>query len=342
MTKTSTPKVAIIVVNWNGLEDLPSCLSSLQLQTQSAEIIVVDNGSVDGSVEFLTDKFPEITLLPQSKNYGFTGGVNIGMQYALDNNFDYVALFNNDAIADKNWLKHLATTLEKNPKLGISTCKLTTIDKSHIDSTGDIYTSWGLPYPRGRGEPYNTKYDNSVEIFGASGGASVYRASMLRQIGLMDDHYFAYYEDVDISFRAQLAGWKVRFVPQAIAFHKIGGTSSKIKGFTTYQTMKNLPMVLWKNVPTSLMPTVLPRFILAYTLFTGRALINGRGLPAIKGILVFMKNIPYIIKQRRYIQKHKSVSNEYIRSIITYDLPPNASALRKLRDKWRKMTRKSQ
>lgn len=341
MTKTSTPKVAIIVVNWNGLEDLPSCLSSLQLQTQASEIIVIDNGSVDGSVEFLTDKFSEVTLLPQSKNYGFTGGVNIGMEYALNNNFDYVALFNNDAIADKNWLKHLVTALEKNPKLGISTCKLTTIDKSHIDSTGDMYTSWGLPYPRGRGEPYSNKYDHDTDIFGASGGASTYRATMLKEVGFMDDHFFAYYEDVDISFRAQLAGWKVQFIPQSIAFHKIGGTSGKIKGFTTYQTMKNLPMVLWKNVPTSLLSTMLPRFTLAYTLFAGRAIVSGRGIPAIKGLFVFIKNIPYIINQRRYIQRNKSVSNDYIRSIITYDLPPNASALRKLRDKWRKLRGKS-
>lgn len=337
----ATPKAAIIVVNWNGLEDLPACLSSLQLQTQSAEIVVVDNGSVDGSVEFLTEKFSGITLLPQSKNYGFTGGVNIGMEYALKHNFNYIALFNNDAIADKNWLKHLVTALEKNKKLGIATCKLTTIDKSHIDSTGDIYTSWGLPYPRGRGEAFSTKYDKDTEIFGASGGASVYRSAMLREVGLMDDKYFAYYEDVDLSFRAQLAGWKVAFVPKSVAFHKIGGTSGKIKGFTTYQTMKNLPMAFWKNVPRSLMPIILPRFTLAYTLFAGRALISGRGIPAIKGMLVFIKNIPYIIGQRRSIQKNRRVSNDYIKSIITYDLPPNASALRALRNKWRKLIGKA-
>lgn len=340
MTKTSTPKVAIIVVSWNGIDDLPACLSSLQLQTIPAEIIVVDNGSVDGSVEFITDKFSEVTLLPQSKNYGFTGGVNIGMEYALKNNFEYIALFNNDAIADKHWLQHLVTTLEKDKGLGIATCKLTTIDKSHLDSTGDVYTSWGLPFPRGRGEAFNGKYDNNTEIFGASGGASLYRVEMLREIGLMDDKYFAYYEDVDISFRAQLAGWKVVFAPKSIAYHKIGGTSSKIKGFTTYQTMKNLPMVLWKNVPRGLFFTIAPRFTLAYILFAGRALIDGRGLPALKGLLVFIKNFPYILHQRHTIQRSRKVSNEYIWSIITHDLPPNATALRLLRQKWWRLRRK--
>lgn len=340
MTKTSTPKIAVIVVNWNGIEDLPSCLSSLQLQTTSAEIIVVDNGSVDGSVEFMTDKFPEITLLPQSKNYGFTGGVNIGMEYALKNNFDYITLFNNDAIADKHWIQYLLQALEAKPEAGIATCTLTTIDKSHLDSTGDIYTSWGLPYPRGRNEPYGTQYDKDTVIFGASGGASLYRASMLREIGMMDDKYFAYYEDIDISFRAQLTGWKVVFAPKAIAYHKIGGTSGKIKGFTTYQTMKNLPMVLWKNVPSGLLPTVIPRFMLAYTLFFGRAITDGRGIPALKGLLVFIKNIPHIIGHRRAIQRNKKVSNEYIWSILTHDLPPNATALRSLRQKWWHLRRK--
>lgn len=340
MAKTSTPKVAIVIPNWNGIEDLPACLSSLQLQTTPAEIIVVENGSTDGSAELISDKFPDVTLLLQSKNYGFSGGVNIGMEYALKNDFDYVALFNNDAIADKNWLKHLVTTLDKDNIIGIATCKFTTIDKSHLDSTGDIYTSWGLPYPRGRGEAYGTQYDQEAVIFGASGGASLYRVSMLREIGLMDDKYFAYYEDVDISFRAQLAGWKVIFVPKAIAYHKISNTSNKIKGFSTYQTMKNLPMVLWKNVPRSLLFTVVPRFTLAYTLFAGRALIDGCGVPAFKGLLVFIKNIPYIIRQRRSIQRSRNVSDEYIWSIITHDLPPNATALRSLRQKWWRLRRK--
>src|SRR5690606_20741179 len=139
---------------------------------------------------------------------------------ALRKNTDYIALFNNDAVAHQDWLKNLVKTLEDDPETGIATCKLLSADKSRIDSTGDFYTTWGLPFPRGRGEAKLTKYDNDTRVFGASGGASLYRASMLKEIGLFDEDFFAYYEDVDISFRAQLAGWKVLYVPTAEAYHQ--------------------------------------------------------------------------------------------------------------------------
>jgi GT2 family glycosyltransferase len=251
MVNASTTKVAVVIPNWNGKDELPKCLDSLQAQTVQRRIIVVENGSTDGSGELVTSLYPGITLLPQSKNLGFAGGVNAGIRYALEQDFEYIALLNNDAVADRNWLRELMGTLEHNPKAGIATCKFMTIDKKHLDSTGDIYTTWGLPYPRGRGEPVNEAYDKDTKVFGASGGASLYRASMLLQIGLFDEDFFAYYEDIDISFRAQLAGWKVLYNPRAIAYHQIGATSSKKKGFTTYQTLKNYPWVITKNVPGS-------------------------------------------------------------------------------------------
>ncbi len=128
-------------------------------------------------------------------------------------NFDYIGLFNNDAVADKDWLKNLTQVLDENSDTGIVTCKLVDANNQHLDSTGDIYTVWGLPFPRGRGEPVSTKYDDKTDIFAASGGASLYRTKMLEEIGLFDEDFFAYYEDVDLSFRAQLAGWKVKYAP---------------------------------------------------------------------------------------------------------------------------------
>jgi GT2 family glycosyltransferase len=265
---------------------------------------------------------------------GFTGGVNAGIRKAIELGAQYVALFNNDAVADEDWLKHLVTFLDKHEEAGIATSKICDAHKTHLDSTGDIYTIWGLPFPRGRGEEFSGKYDEDTWVFGASGGASLYRIKMLEEIGLFDDDFFAYYEDVDLSFRAQLAGWKVGYVPAAMAYHEIGATSGKLKGFTTYQTMKNLPMLLWRNVPFRLLPVMVPRFYIAYNAFYISAVQRGQLWPALKGELAFVAKIPKKLAQRRKIQKNRKVSVEYINSMLVHDLPPNARRLRNLRVKW--------
>jgi len=337
MTKASTSRVAVIVPNWNGKDVLPACLNSLQSQSLKPHIVVVENGSTDGSEKLIAARYPQVTVLSQSKNLGFAGGVNVGITHALDRDYKYVALFNNDAVADKNWLKELVKTLDKNSEAGIATCSFLSSDGKRFDSTGELYTIWGLSYPRGREEPVSAAYATQTYVFGASGGASLYRTTMLQQIGLFDEKFFAYYEDVDLSFRAQLAGWKVVYAPEAIAYHKIGATSSRIKGFATYQTMKNLPMLFWKNVPLGLIPYILPRLFIVYWAFVASSILKGKGWPALKGLLIYLKNQPYVFKERRKIQKSKTVSNTYIWGMMTHDLPQNAYRLRVLRAKWWKL-----
>lgn len=333
-------KIIVVVPNWNGKDSLKGCLDSLLAQSLEAHIIVVDNGSSDGSVDFIKEYYPDVELIEHQKNYGYAGGVNPGFKRAQALGAVYVAPFNNDAVADKDWLRFLVEHLEASPDVGIAACKLLSGDHSYLDSTGDYYTTWGLPYPRGRLETDITKYDSRTEIFAASGGASLYRVAMLDEIGLLDEDFFAYYEDVDLSFRAQLAGWKVAYVPQAIVYHQIGATSGKMKGFTTYQTMKNLPWLLWKNVPLPLLPMMWPRFALAHAAFFLSALRRGHVWPASKGVLVAFWLFPKKLMQRSSIQKHRKVPVSYIRSILTHDLPPNAHKLRTLRAKWQKLTGK--
>ena len=328
-------KVAVVIPNWNGKEDLDDCLRSLTSQTQSSHIIVVDNGSKDGSVEFLKSKYPNIELIEHKKNLGFDGGVNAGIKRAMIDGFEYIALLNNDAVVDINWLKNLVINMNTGT-VGVVTCKIKSSDNSHIDSTGEFLTSWGLSFPRGRDEVDSGQYEKTEFVFGASGGASLYRSSMLKEIGLFDEDFFAYYEDVDISFRAQLAGWKVIYEPKAIAYHKIGATSGKIKGFTTYQTLKNLPFVLIKDVPVNLLPHILPRFLVAYLSFYVSAISRGQVVPATKGVFIGLLLTPKKLLQRITIQKSRKVGNDYIKSIIVWDLPPNALKLRRLRDRLRK------
>lgn len=328
-------KVAVVVPNYNGEESLPACLDGLLAQSMKSLIIVVENGSDDDSLELLQTKYKnrvEVVTLP--KNRGFAGGVNAGIKKAMADGAETVALFNNDAVADKSWLKNLAGALDKNPKTGIVTGKILNDSGEYLDSTGDQYTVWGLPYPRGRREVEINKYDSDRVVFGASGGASLYRVSMLEEIGLFDEDFFAYYEDVDMSFRAQLAGWQVLYEPSARVYHQIGATGQRIRGFTTYQTLKNLPLLLWKNVPWRLMPMIFPRFVLAYFAFYGSALVRGQAWPATKGLLLSITLWPKALTARYKIQSRRKVAPEYINSMLTHDLPPNARRLRSLRACW--------
>lgn len=334
------PKTAVVVLNWNGKDSIKNCLDSLLAQVSKPHIIVVENGSADGSLELIQKNYPSIDLIVNQNNLGFAGGVNQGIKRSIELKMDYVALLNDDAVADKNWLSFLVKSLASNDRVGIATCKFMTIDKQRFDSTGDLYTTWGLPFPRGRGEIVNNKYDGLTDIFAASGGASIYRIKMLNQIGLFDKDFFAYYEDVDISFRAHLAGWKVKYVPEAIAYHQIGASSSKIKGFTTYQTMKNLPWIIVKDVPLRLLPMIVPRFKLAYFGFIVSAFQRKQGRYALKGLSVSLLLIPKKLIQRHSIQRKRKVTSAYINSILTHDLPANAEKLRSLRGKWWKLTGK--
>jgi GT2 family glycosyltransferase len=247
-------------------------------------------------------------------------------------------------VADKDWLKHLVAFLENNPKYGAAACCILHSDGKTIDSTADQYTIWGIPFPRGRDEPATDRYNEDRDIFGASGGASLYRVAMLKEIGVFDQDFFAYYEDIDLSFRAQLAGWKVAFVPESFVYHAQGKTAARLgkakvgdrgaNPFTTKQYMKNLPFVIVKDLPIGILRRVLPRFLLAYTIFFIKALASKRAGSALKGVLIFWLKFPKKLIERRHIQKRRKVSNEYLWSIFVHDLPPNAHKLRTLRSRW--------
>jgi GT2 family glycosyltransferase len=326
----------VTIPNLNGGQDIIDAIASLRAQTLQPYIIVVDNASTDDSVANIETKFPDIEIIRHDTNKGYAGGVNPGFKRAMQLGADYAAPFNDDAVADKNWLIKLVAFLDAHNSYAAVCPKVyKSGGQKVLDSTGDYLTVWGLPYPRGREETDTGQYDAQTDIFSPSGSASLYRISALQEVGLMDEDFFAYYEDVDLGFRLQLAGYKVGFEPNAIVHHQVGMTSGRMKGFTTYQTMKNVPLLLFKNVPMRHMPTIVPRFTLAYMLFFGRALQRGHGWYALKGMVVGayleLKKLP----QRWHTQKTATVSDSYIWSMYLHDLPPNAHALRKLRAKWR-------
>lgn len=322
MAKSSN-KTAIVIPNWNGADLLRECLDSLLVQSQKISIIVVDNGSVDDSLTILESYGSKITTLEEPKNLGFAGGVNVGIQYALDANFDYIGLLNNDAAADRNWAKELISVLDSNPEVGITTSKILIGDTGKLDSTGDWYTTTGMPFPRGRDELDKGQYDKLVNVFGASGGASLYRADLLRDVGLFDEDFFAYYEDVDISFRAQLFGWKVTYNPKALVYHKLSATSSKHGYFAIRQSAKNFWYLYVKNLPIKLFWKYLPAASYRYARMFAARLIKGGFWAFFNGWAHAMLKLPKkLFVDRRFVQKNKRVSNAYLESIIYKGKPP--------------------
>jgi GT2 family glycosyltransferase len=328
--------VLIVVLNWNGADDTIKCVRSLQEQSfKDFQILVVDNGSRLDDYEKLSplNSAPDVTLVRNVKNLGFAGGVNTGICYAIENEFEYVALFNNDATADKEWLNNLVNGFSHNNSISAVTGLLLHQDGKTIDSTGDYYSIWGMPFPRSRNDETSTAPDSGY-VFSGSGGATLYKTSLFKEIGLFDESFFAYYEDVDVSFRTQLAGHKIYYTKEAIAYHKQGATSGKIPGFTVYQTFKNLPLLYIKDVPATLLLPVGIRLFVLYWLFFGNAIKNGSGKYALKG---WLASIWYFwtksLWDRFSIQSKKTVPTSYIKSLIYPDLPPDQTGMRKLRKK---------
>ena len=326
------PSVLIVVLNWNGLEDTIKCVSSLlNLTYKNFHILVIDNGSKEKPLPSHFSNNEKVSIKLNSRNVGFASGVNIGIQKALGSEYDFVALINNDAVVDRDWLSEL---VKASNKFDASICAgLLLDDKSNsIDSAGEMYSSWGVSFPIARDLPREKSPESSF-TFGATGGAVLYKTALFKDIGLFDAKFFAYYEDADINFRSQLAGYTSYYTKDAIAYHKRGATSKKIPGFTVYQMFKNVPLLFWKNVPTRLILKIGFRFLVLYIAMLGKAIISGSGISAIKGLFVsFYLFWSTALWQRVSIQKHRKVSANYIWSIIYKDLPPNQSGMRKIRN----------
>ena len=323
------PKTATIIPNWNGQDYLAACIDSLLKQTTEHTIVVVENGSVDKSDEILAGYGNKIVVLKQTKNLGFAGGVNVGIKYAIDNNYDFVALFNNDAIADKDWLKEMLGSFNKSPNIMIATPAILKADKEHLDALGTSYSIFGAPFPRFRNLSIKDIKDEPEYVFGGAGGASLYRVELFKHIGLFDEDFFAYYEEDDINFRAQLMGYKVMTVPSSKVYHAIGGTSSKIKGFTAKQTAQNFWYLYTKNMPGWLYFKYLPLALFWYLLMFVNRTINGLFVYFMKGFFTSLFNLPKTFTKRRYIQKNREVSTKQIDEILYHHVPPKSLRARR-------------
>jgi GT2 family glycosyltransferase len=312
----------VIIPNWNGMPFILDCLESLEGQDHIHDVIVVDNGSSDNSIETIENKYKNSILIKLPKNTGFTGGVNAGISYAIDKDYEYCALLNNDAVVDRNWLSGLVHSLKNNPDVGIATCKLLSSDGKFFDSSGDFLTVRGISFPRDRNIKDIGQRDEVEFVFGASGGASLYRVEMLKQIGLFDEFFFAYFEDVDISFRAQLAGWKIIYYPESVAYHAISKTSSRHGNFGRYHSVKNIPILYLKNMPAKLYWKYLPIHLYMLLRQLASSTLKGHLLLHLRALSTAFIHIPKALVDRRAIQKDKKLSSSQIDKLLIKGRPP--------------------
>ena len=306
--------VNVIIVNWNGRRFLSECIEGLRQQVyRSFSITLVDNGSNDGSIDFIARHYPEVRTIALSKNLGFSAANNIALKEAQT---EYVALLNNDAVPNPFWLMKLMEALESHPEAGFAASKMVFYDNREIiDRAGDAYTRAGTGLLRGRAESAN-RYNKEEWIFGACAGAALYRTEMLKETGLFDEDFFLLYEDVDLSFRAQLRGYKCLYVPEAIVYHKGSGSIIYDSSMSVYYSHRNLEWVYIKNMPARL----IPRTILTHAIYDIASffffLTRGRGKDFIKAKRDALKGLKNTLQKRWQIQHNKEVDDEYVWSLL--------------------------
>ena len=311
------PRVAVIIPNWNTREFLGPCLRSLRQQTfGDFETIVVDSASTDGSVGFVTENFPEVRTLSLPENRGFSGAVNAGIE---ESDAEFVVLLNNDTEQDPVWLESLVRAAGRRPEAGLFASKLVDFeDRRLLDGAGDALRRSGLPYRLGHGERDRGQFEREEFVFGACAAAALYRRSVFGEIGLFDEDFFAYCEDGDVSFRAQLAGHRCLYVPGAVVYH-VGSVSTGGKRSATATRLgtRNGLLLLVKNLPGSLATGYLPSIVLGQLSRLLVVSLSPGGLRAhLEGLAEAWRMLPKMLKKRRQIQGNKKVSDAYLKELL--------------------------
>jgi len=317
VTESKPPIVSVVIVNWNGHRLLERCLQSLMVQSvPPADVIVVDNGSSDGSVELVSREFPGVHLIALTDNVGFSRANNIGIRHARG---DYIALLNNDAEPAPDWLASLVTALQANPDFDFCASKMVLYDNPHLaDACGDFYTREGIPGKIGHLEP-GDRYSVEREVFGACAGAALYRREVLEQTGGFDEDFFIVHEDSDLSFRARLLGYRCLYVPTAVVQHHLSASLGKESETAVYYAQRNMEFVFFKNMPTGLLLKYLPLHMLADVLLFARYIWHRQARVFLRAKLDAIRMMPKMLKKRCQIQRDRRISAAEIEAQLDRD-----------------------
>ncbi len=325
------PLITVVVLNWNRADMLMNCLTSLFSQSHLPDrIVVVDNGSTDGSVARVKHRFPGVHIIDLPCNMGFCRANNMALQTVQTR---YVALLNNDAVAHPTWLEHLIQAMTDHPEAGSAACKMLYADHPElIDRAGDGYSMAGAGILRGRRQPAD-RFDDMEWIFGACAGAAIYRMDMLHDIGLFDEDFFLLYEDVDLAFRAQLRGYRCLYVPDARVYHWASSSIGHDSRMSVYYGHRNLEWVYLKNMPQALLLKTWPHH-LVYNGLSGLFFsLRGLGLPFIRAKKDAAAGFRNMMTKRRQIQATRKAGNPEIGRILSPEHLMDRLIIRKKRAK---------
>jgi len=339
--KSSSPLISVVVLNWNGQQVVEKCLKSLQEQTYDPlELIVVDNASTDGSAELVKKGFSDVKVIVNKTNLGFGGGNNVGIQASQGR---YIMMLNNDTRLDPHCIEELRRCIEENDRYGACASKiLLEYEDNLIDAAGIVICPDGLSIGRGRLEK-GDQYNEEAEVFFASDCACLYRREMLEDIGLYDEDFFAYADETDMGWRAQLAGWKCIYNPKAIVYHFHSASAGTYSPFKAYLVERNRIWVAIKSFPLPLLIfgqlyTFWRYLLQAYGAFSGKG-AAGRFTSdfskmelikiLIKVYFSLWKQLPLMLRKRRVIQKKRQISSlEVFRLIRQFGISAKEIALR--------------
>lgn len=319
---TSSPLVSIIIPHWRGAEILLRALQSLHAHTSLPhEIIVVDNGCDDGSIALAQQRFPKINIVATGSNLGFASGCNAGLRAALGK---YSVLFNNDAVATSRWLEPMFEMLEQYPEVAACQPKiLSLLHEGYFDyagAAGGMMDFLGYPFCRGRIfssiEKDEGQYDEPAEIFWASGACCLLRQSVLAEIGLLDDAFFAHMEEIDLNWRMHLAGYRVMAVPESRVYHQAGSTLHAASPHKTYLNHRNGLFLLLKNYATLPLCFIFPLRLALEVIEAARLLALFRGQHAamvLRAVVEVLWRLPELLRKRRRVREVCRVSHVAMR-----------------------------
>jgi len=335
MILNSCMNASIIIVNWNGKAHLQACLESIKAQTYSAfETILIDNGSIDGSLEFVEAHYPWVKRVALSVNQGFAGGNNVGFLNATG---DYIVTLNNDTEVDPNWLGELVRAADDNPAVGMVASRICSYDDHDlIDSLGIKICRDGMSRGAFRMQRFSElSLEKMEEVLIPSACAALYRRSMIATIGFFDEDFFAYCEDTDLGLRGRRAGWKALLARDAVIYHKYSQTGGTFSPLKLYLVERNHYWVALKNYPLSwilaLPISTLRRYIYqAYMVmfskgagyqFTASNSKSACAMAVIRGVVDALKMLPKMWAERRVLaSKRKLDVQEFERLLREYEL----------------------
>lgn len=311
-------KVSVIVPNWNGIRFIGMCLDSLQRSDfDDSEVIVIDNGSVDGSRELIEEQYPWVRLIKMPRNMGFATACNAGIEASAA---EYICLLNNDIEVEPTWLRELVEGMERHPECGMGTTKMMFLDDREVFyNTGDLFHAWSSGGGRGQGEKDVGQYDREDNVFGACAGAGIYRRELFESVGVFDEDFFIFAEDVDLNMRCQLQGFQAVYLPQAKVYHIGTATVGLYSDRYVYLCKRNDVYVLIKNMSLKLyckyLWTILKHQMEDIRYFSYR----GQGAVLLRSKLSVMKMLLPMLWRRLQIQRSRTVPDSEIEKLVITD-----------------------